>query len=154
MWERWKNAVEGKGQRVNVSKTKGIQLLFGKKSSVSKMDPCGVCGEWVACNSIQCTKCQRWVRCHFSDVLTEASLLSCQDVFVYRTCLGHNCSVEEKLEFIRDEEVLEEVEKFFYLGDMISCYGGESEAVTARIGSVWMKLRKLSGMLGGSRVYL
>ena len=28
---RWKNAVEGKGLRVNVGKTKGIQLLFGKK---------------------------------------------------------------------------------------------------------------------------
>ena len=42
---RWKNAVEGKGLRVNVDKTKGMQLLFGKKSSVSKVDLCGVCGE-------------------------------------------------------------------------------------------------------------
>ena len=38
---------------------KGTQLLF-RKSSVSKVDPCGVCGERVGCNSIQCTKCQRW----------------------------------------------------------------------------------------------
>ena len=37
---RWKNAVEGKGMRVNVDKTKGMQLSFGKKSSVSKVDPC------------------------------------------------------------------------------------------------------------------
>ena len=37
---------------------KGMQLLFGKKSSVSKVDPCGICGEWVGCNSIQRTKCQ------------------------------------------------------------------------------------------------
>ena len=28
---RWKNAVEGKGLRVNVGKTRGMQLLFGKK---------------------------------------------------------------------------------------------------------------------------
>ena len=42
---RWKIAVEGKGLRVNVDKTEGIQLLFGKKSSVSKLDPCGVC-QW------------------------------------------------------------------------------------------------------------
>ena len=35
---RWKNAVEGKGLRVNVDKTKGMQLLFGKKSSVFKVD--------------------------------------------------------------------------------------------------------------------
>ena len=32
----WENAVEGKGLRVNVNKTKGMQLLFGKKSSVSR----------------------------------------------------------------------------------------------------------------------
>ena len=64
---KWKNAVEGKGLSINVDKTKGMQLSFGKKSSVSKVHPCGVCGERVSCNSIQCTKCQRWVhRC--SDV--------------------------------------------------------------------------------------
>ena len=87
-YRRWKNAVEGKGLRVNIIKTKGMQLLFGKKSSVSKVHPCGVCGEWVGYNYIQCTKCQRW------DVATQVSLLSCQDVFVFRTYLGHNCSVE------------------------------------------------------------
>ena len=59
---RWKNAAEAKGLRVNVGiQVKGIQLLFGKKSSVSKVDPCCVCGEQVGYNSIQCTKCQRWV---------------------------------------------------------------------------------------------
>ena len=55
---RWKNAEEVKGLRVNVDKTKSVQFLFGKKSSVSKVDPCGVCGDQVGCNSIQCTKCQ------------------------------------------------------------------------------------------------
>ena len=48
--------------------------------------------------------------------------------FVCRTCLGHNCSVE-KLEFKRGKNVLEKMEKFCYLGDMISCSGGASEAV-------------------------
>ena len=32
---------------MNVDKTKGMQLLFGKRSSVSKVDPFSVCGEWV-----------------------------------------------------------------------------------------------------------
>ena len=49
---RWKNAVEGKSLKVNVNKSKGMQLLFGTKSSISKVDPCGVCGERVGCNSI------------------------------------------------------------------------------------------------------
>ena len=135
---RWKNAVEGKGL-INVDKTQGMQLLFGKKNSVSKVDPCGVHGEWVGCTSIQCTKCQRWAHCCCSDVPRQVSLLSCQNVF--------NCSVEEKLEFKRGENVLEEVEKFCYLGDMISCYDGASEAVSARIGSAWKKFSELSGVL-------
>ena len=42
---RWKNAVDRKALRVNVDKTKGMQLLLGKKSSVSKVDPFGVCVE-------------------------------------------------------------------------------------------------------------
>ena len=145
------NAVEGKGLRVNVDKTKGMQLSFGKKSSVSKVDPCGVCGERVGCNSIQCTKCQRWVHRRCSDVPRQVSLLSCWDIFVCRTCLCHNCSVVEKLEFKTGEDVLEEVEKFCYLGDMISCFGGASEVVSARIGSAWKKFRELSGVLVGKQ---
>ena len=38
----------------------------------------------------------------YSDKPRQVSLLSCWDVFVYRTCLGHNCSVEEKLEFLKE----------------------------------------------------
>ena len=43
----WTSMGDGKMQwkekvlRVNVDKTKGIQLLLGKKSSVLKVDPCG-----------------------------------------------------------------------------------------------------------------
>ena len=36
------NAIEGRVLRVNVVKTNGMQLLFGKKSSVLKVDICGV----------------------------------------------------------------------------------------------------------------
>ena len=57
----------------------------------------------------------------------------------------------EKLEFKTGEDVLEEVEKFCYLGDMIICFGGASEAVSARIGSAWKKFRELSGVLVGKQ---
>ena len=66
--------MEGKGLKVNVDKTKGMQLLFGKKISVSKVYLCGVCGEWVGCNSIECMKCQRWVHCCCFDVHRQVSL--------------------------------------------------------------------------------
>ena len=37
MYGGWKNAVEGKSLRMNIDKTiKGMQLSFGKESSVSK----------------------------------------------------------------------------------------------------------------------
>ena len=85
------------------------------------------------------------------DVPRQVSLLSCRDIFVCRTYLCHNCSVVEKLEFKTGEDVLEEVEKFCYLGDMISCFGGASEAVSARIGSAWKKFRELSSILVGKQ---
>ena len=78
------------------------------------------------------------------------SLLSCWNVFVRRTCLGHNRSVEEKLQFKRGEDVLEGVEKFCYLSYMI-CYGRASEAVSTSSGSAWKKFRELSGVLGGKQ---
>ena len=68
-----------------------------------------------------------------------------------RTCLGHICSVEEKLELKRDEDVQEEVEKFCYLDDMIRCCGGACQTVNARIDSAQKKFRELSGVLIGKQ---
>ena len=76
--------MEGKGLRANVNKMKGIQLLIGKKSNVSKVDLCGVCDQQVGCNYIQCTKCQKWVQCCCSDVPRQVRLPSYRDVFVYK----------------------------------------------------------------------
>ena len=96
-------------------------------------------------------KYQRWVHRLCSDVPRQVCLLSCRDVFFCRICLGHNCYLEEKLEFKRGEDVLEEVEKFFYLCDMIICYGEASETVSARIDSAWKKFMELSGVLVGKQ---
>ena len=54
-------------------------------------------------------------------------------------------------EFKRGEDVLEVVEKFCYLGDMVSCYSGVSEVVSARIVSACKKFRELSSMLVGKQ---
>ena len=43
------------------------------------------------------------------------------------------------------------MEKFCYLDDLVSCFGGELEAVSARIGSAWKKFRELSGVLVGKQ---
>ena len=95
---RWKNVVEGKGLRVNVDKTKGMQLLFGKKRSVSKviLVVSVVSGLVVILFNVRNVRGGFIVVVHMS---RQVSQLSCWDIFVCRTCLGHNCSVEEKLEF-------------------------------------------------------
>ena len=36
--------------------------MYGKKTNVPKMDPWGVCGDRVGCNSIRCIKSQKWAR--------------------------------------------------------------------------------------------
>ena len=46
-------------------------------------------------------------------------------------------------------DVLEEVEKFCNMGDMISCYA--SEAVSSKIGSAWKKFRDLIGVWVGKQ---
>ena len=57
----------------------------------------------------------------------------------FGVCLCLNCLVEEKLDFKKNEDDLEEVEKFCCLGNMISCFGETSEAVSPKIGSAWKK---------------
>ena len=109
---------------------------------------------------IQCTKIQRWVHSCYSDfprqvyylvyIIRSGSLLS-WNVFACGTCLGDNCSVELKLEFKKGEDVLEEMQKFCYLGDLISCYGGKSKAVSTRIGSAWKEFRELSVVVVGKQ---
>lgn len=68
-------------------------------------------------------------------------LLSSQNFFICRTCLGQKCSVKEKVQFKSGEDVLEEVEKFYFDG-MFSCYDRASEAVSARIGTARRSLEK------------
>ena len=53
-YAKWKAALQRKGLTVNVGKTKGIQLLEGKRSASAKIDPCGACKERVGGNSVKC----------------------------------------------------------------------------------------------------
>ena len=57
----WKQALEKKGMKVNVGKTKW--MLSGEDTvliSNSKW-PCGVCGKGVGSNSILCIGCKKWI---------------------------------------------------------------------------------------------
>ena len=52
---------EGKGMRVNLSKTKMVVSGLEEKVTASKIDPCGICGRRVKVNAVVYTNCARWV---------------------------------------------------------------------------------------------
>ena len=62
-FERWRDAMELRGLRVNMEKTK--VMITGKTARVKVKSgkwPCSCCGKGVLVNSIQCLSCKGW--CH------------------------------------------------------------------------------------------
>ena len=65
LWERfqrWRSALEGKGLKVNVGKTK--MMVSGTQGEIvlSKIDPCGICGKRVGSNAVCCTQCAKRIQ--------------------------------------------------------------------------------------------
>ena len=64
-----KNGLEAKGLKVNVGKTKLMKCGVGLQKVVdSRKYPCGVCGNGIEANSIQCTLCMKGVHKHCSGI--------------------------------------------------------------------------------------
>ncbi len=80
---KWKEAMEKKGMKVNVGKTK---VMFGgerrvKEEFVARPKwPCAMCGKGVGANSVKCTKCQLWV--HGKCIGVQKSSSTVKDTFV------------------------------------------------------------------------
>ena len=53
----WRNALESKGLKVNISKTKVMRCARDAAPKEAAVDPCSVCGKRVSVNSIHCTTC-------------------------------------------------------------------------------------------------
>ena len=140
---RWKKALKNKGMKVNINKTKALYTGGKIVRTQSCKHPCSICGRGVGRNSIQCTKCGNWVHKKCSGVL--GSLLKVQH-FECRKCL---CTVIENLDkrISLDGDDIEIVDRFPYLGDVVSTEGGVQEAVTSRIRSAWRKFKIVSGLL-------
>ena len=58
---KWKEAFESKGLQVILGKTKGVVSKAEGEVTVSKIDPCGICGKRVMANSVLCVKCRKWI---------------------------------------------------------------------------------------------
>ena len=56
---KWKETFESKGLKVNLRKTKVVVSGVEGEVSVSKVNPCGICGKRVMANSLLCVKCRK-----------------------------------------------------------------------------------------------
>ena len=125
----WKDNVESKGMRVNMNKTK--VMISGERQMVRQKAvrwPCGVCSKGVGSNSLQCTSCQKWVhkKCR-------GSMSKVAKSFICRGCLNPETSAGRTSVDIGASAKLELVDKYCYLGDILSVDGGADAAVKARI---------------------
>ena len=145
-FDRWKNAIEGKGMRVNMGKTKMMVSGVGGEKEVSKVDPCGVCDKRVKANSILCIGCGKWVHRRCSGV--KGVLKKVEGAFRCKRCVNGVVAKD------REESMnggIERVESFAYLGSKLNAGGGCLSAVTARVRVGWMKFRELSVVLCGRK---
>ena len=138
----WKRALERRGMKVNIAKTK--ILVSGKKDEVQQYGdyPCGVCGRGVRENSILCTVCDKW--CH-QRCSGRSSVVGVRN-FVCPTCVrGPQAVIDDSIEV--DGQMIEEVSAFCYLGDMLERSGGVERAVRTRVAAAWNKWREISSLL-------
>jgi len=91
--------------------------------------PCGVCNEAVGSNSLQCTRCQKWVHKKCSGI--KGSMSKVAKSFICRGYLNPVTSAG-RLD-IGASAKLKLVDKFCYLGDMLSVDGDADASVEARI---------------------
>ena len=137
----WKEGLESKGLHVNMTKTKfmasglGLDILQD-----SGKFPCAVCRTGVGRSSIRCSKCNLWVhykKCSGLKTLSEDlsyECPSCRGVPGVRPVDGRPFKEVEV-----GDCVLKAVDRFCYLGDMLSAGGGCMAAATARCRCAWGK---------------
>jgi len=150
-----KDNVERKNMRVNMNKTK--VMISGERQKVMQKAvrwSYGVCSncKGVGSNSLQCTSCQKWVHKKCSGIKGNMSNMAksfiCRGFLNLVTSAGHT-SVD-----MAASEKLELVDKFCYLGDMLSVDGDADAAVEARIRIGWNKFRQLVPLLTNKDVSL
>ena len=128
----WKDNVQSKGMRVNMNKTKVI--ICGERQKVRQKAvrwPCWVCSKGVGCSSLQCTSCRKWVHKKCSGIKGRMSKVA--KSFICRGCLNPITSAGRTNVDIGASAKLELVDKFCYLGDMLSVDGDADVVVEARI---------------------
>ena len=114
--------------------------------------PCEVCSKGAGSNSLQCTSCQKWVHKKCSGI--KGSMSKVMKSFICRGCLNPVTSAGRTVVDIGASAQLELVDKFCYLGDMLSVDGDADAAAEARIRIGWNKFRQLVPLLTNKDVSL
>ena len=140
----WKAGLESKGLHVNMTKTKfmasglGLDILQD-----SGKFPYAVCRTGVGRSSMRYSKCNLWVyykKCSGLKTLSEDMSYECPH------CRGEPGVRPIDGRPFKEVEVgdcvLEAVNRFCYLGDMLSAGGGCMAAATARCRCAWGKFRE------------
>ena len=140
---KWKEAFESKGLKVNLRKTKVVVSGAEGEMSVSKIDPCGICGKRAMANSVLCVKCGKWI--HGRCVKVKRVTLRLGRDFVCGRCKKQVDGLVEPVEESCEE--VETVRGFCYLGDRVNASGGCEAAVRARARIDWVKFRECGELL-------
>ena len=139
--------------RVNMNKTK--VMISEERQKVRQKAvrwPCGVCSKGAGSSSLQCTSCQKWVHKKCSRI--KGSMPKVAKSFICRGCLNPVTSAGRTSVDIGASEKFELMDKFCYLGDMLSVDGDADEAGEARIRIGWNKFRQLVQLLTNKDVSL
>ena len=119
MFGEWRRAVEKRGLKVNLEKTKML-VTGGEVRDVMWVGryPCGVCGRGVGANSVLCTACGKCChkRCSGLGRLSTAAVSLFRCPACARGGAGGAVGV--------GGGVVGEVKQFCYLGDVLECGGG------------------------------
>ena len=147
---KWKEAFESKGLKVNLGETKVVVSGAEGEVTVSKVDPCGICGKRVMANSVLCVKCRKWIhgRCTKEKRVT----LRLGRHFVRERCKKQADGFMDLVEELCEE--VETVRGFCYLGDGVNAGRGCEANVTARARIGWVKFREWGELLNSKRFSL
>ena len=121
IFHSWKSALESKGLKVNLVKTKITVSKIGPATvkSSSQKDPCGICGRKTMVHAVLCKSSGNWIHGTYAKIKRVTNRLA---IYIKcRKCRGYNKNVDQKEKLHDDTET---VTGFSYLGDRINSGGG------------------------------
>ena len=146
---KWKEALESKGLKVNLGKTRVMVSGGITKDGMSKSNayPCWVCSLRVKANSVLCVQCNKWIHSKWTGVKSVTNKFPGN-----LTCRQCEWNIGEAVE--QEEKLCDEVEKvreFTHHGDRVKDAGRCEAVVTARTICGWAKFMKCGELLHGWR---